>query len=359
MTSSNLNHQDLPVVSIMIATYNSGWILSKTLDAIRKQSYPKKKLDILIVDGGSTDNTRELALKYGCRVLDNPKKEPGYAKLIGFREARGKYLITIDHDEILVNKDSIANKVQALLSVPECRVALCSGYTRAAGSSLFNEYMSEFGDPYSLYIYYFPKGYGFFEKLLRRHYSIVLDTNEHFVVDFKGMKKQPLIEVACLGTMIDREFFVENTDIMTNISTLAHIFYMMLDMDSTRVIVLKGDPLIHDSLDSLKKYWPKLKWRICNNVHFPEKGEVGFSGRAKYYKGFKYKRYFFIPYAFTLVFPLIQGLWLSILRRNPIFILHPVFSIYVAAQILYHYTLKCLGITPAFLSYDGKSKAER
>ena len=52
---------EYPVVSIVIATYNSEKLLPRTLDAIRRQTYPKERIEILIIDGGSKDNTIKIA----------------------------------------------------------------------------------------------------------------------------------------------------------------------------------------------------------------------------------------------------------------------------------------------------------
>ena len=92
-----------PIVSIMIATFNSEKVLPRTLDAIRAQTYPQDKLEILAIDGGSTDSTLEIAKNLGCKIIDNPKTEPTYAKWLGFSKCTGKYLITIDHDEVMEN----------------------------------------------------------------------------------------------------------------------------------------------------------------------------------------------------------------------------------------------------------------
>ena len=115
-----------PLVSIMIATFNSEKVLPRTLEAIRAQTYPQDKLEILAIDGGSTDSTLEIAKKANCKIIDNPKTEPTYAKWLGFSKCTGKYLITIDHDEVMENKDSILLKVKAAEEHPECKVVMCS-----------------------------------------------------------------------------------------------------------------------------------------------------------------------------------------------------------------------------------------
>lgn len=61
----NTTPESLPVVTILIASFNSEKILPRTLEGIKKQSYPQDKLDLLAVDGGSTDGTYALIERYG------------------------------------------------------------------------------------------------------------------------------------------------------------------------------------------------------------------------------------------------------------------------------------------------------
>lgn len=350
----------LPLVSVMIATYNSSKVLRIALDAIARQDYPQDKLELLVIDGGSKDDTLTIAKQYGCRIINNPKTEPVHAKLIGFGEARGKFLIILDHDEEMVNPRSIRNKVLALLDNPTCHAALCSGYECPPNYPGINQYISEYGDPYSLYLYHFSKGNDVLEKTLRKHYTIKYDCDDYLVVDFKYNRRNALFEFVAAATMIDREYFIAmDNRVLTDKVLLVQLFYSMLEHGTTSIILMKNDPLMHYSADSLRRYFPKLKWRICNNVHFPEKGAAGFNGREKYQSGVQWKKYLFIPYSLTLLLPLIEGIWLAVQRRNATFLWHPVLSLYVSVQILHQYLLKLLHITPGFRSYDGKAKIAR
>ena len=53
-------------VSIIIPTKNNGDILEKCLASIQNLDYPKDRYEVIIVDGHSTDDTVEIAEKYGC-----------------------------------------------------------------------------------------------------------------------------------------------------------------------------------------------------------------------------------------------------------------------------------------------------
>ena len=345
-----------PIVSIIIATYNSEKLLSRTLDAIKKQSYPKEKIEILVIDGGSKDDTIHIAEQYGCRILFNNKTEPINAKLIGARSATGKYLITIDHDEVIENEKSIELKVRAMQKFPECKVALCSGYKCPSNYPKLNQYISEFGDPFSLFMYNFPKGDGFLERTLKKHYIVTDENKDYMIISFERMKKQPIFELCCLGTMIDREYFTEIDGAFENGNKMVHLFYIMLEQGNKKVVFVKNDPLVHYSVDSLKAYFPKLKWRICNNIHFKEMGNSGFNGRVQYQNKLKYKTLLFIPYTISCIAPIAHSLFLTITRKNIIYMMHFAFSWYVLGEIVYQYCLKLLHKTPAFTSYDGEKR---
>lgn len=349
----------MDLISVIIATYNSASVLQKVLESIRQQTYPQEYIEILIVDGGSTDKTLELAEAYGCKIVNNPKTEPVHAKLLGVQHALGKYLVTLDHDEVLENRESLSRRVKLLNKNPECKVAFVSGYKRPCNYPALNQYISDFGDPFSLFMYRYPKDYMYFGQVLKRKSQLLYEDANYIKVSFEKMKGNPIIELCCLGTMIDLEFFKKETKICSDSNEMVHLFYIMLNLKQYSAIMTKNDPLVHYSVDSLKAYFPKLKWRICNNVHFPEKAAVGFCGRTKFNRWMKYKKFLFIPYSFSVVCPLVEGAILSIKRNNYIYMLHPVLCIYVSIQILGQMMLKMIGIVPSFKSYDGKEKIER
>ena len=136
-----------PEVTIVIATYNSQKTLPLVLDSIKKQTYPRSRIEILLIDGGSSDSTLALGRKYHCRMKRNPRTEPVYAKYLGYVNAKGKYIMYLDHDEVIENKDDLTRKVQVLGSDERVKMVVGSGYKNPKGYPFINDYVNDFGDP--------------------------------------------------------------------------------------------------------------------------------------------------------------------------------------------------------------------
>jgi glycosyltransferase involved in cell wall biosynthesis len=97
---------NLPSISIVIPTYNSEKFLPLCLQSINEQDYPKDKLEIIIVDGGSTDHTIDIAKKFGVtKILHNPLRTGEAGKALGVKVAKNEIIAFIDSDNILDRKD--------------------------------------------------------------------------------------------------------------------------------------------------------------------------------------------------------------------------------------------------------------
>lgn len=97
-----------PLVTISIPSFNSAKTIEKCLAAIRVQSY--QNIEITIVDGGRDDGTPVIAKKYGA----HHKFFSGQllaARYEGVKNAKGKYTLIFDSDQIL-QKDAIKKAVE-------------------------------------------------------------------------------------------------------------------------------------------------------------------------------------------------------------------------------------------------------
>ena len=88
-------------VSFVIATLNSGNVLTECLISIRRQTCTNIDIEIIIVDGGSTDNTLTIAQDFNCKIIHNPLKTAEAAKTLGIKSAKSDYIVLADSDNIL------------------------------------------------------------------------------------------------------------------------------------------------------------------------------------------------------------------------------------------------------------------
>lgn len=81
-----------PRISIAIPTYNEEANINACLESIRSQNYPEDKIEIFVIDGGSTDKTIEIAQQYAfVTVLANPERDTHIGKMIGLQAATGEF----------------------------------------------------------------------------------------------------------------------------------------------------------------------------------------------------------------------------------------------------------------------------
>jgi chlorobactene glucosyltransferase len=101
-------------VRVVIAARNEAEAIGGCLDDLARQTYPD--LEIVVVDGGSTDGTAEIARRHsGVRVLEEPPLPPGWvgknwACVTGARDASAPYLLFLDGD-VRLHPEAIASAV--------------------------------------------------------------------------------------------------------------------------------------------------------------------------------------------------------------------------------------------------------
>ena len=90
----------LPAVSVVVAVLDGERTLAACIDSLLALDYPRDRLELIAVDNGSRDRTRDLLEGYGgrVRVLDEPVRGPGAARNRGVRDARHPLVAFTDAD---------------------------------------------------------------------------------------------------------------------------------------------------------------------------------------------------------------------------------------------------------------------
>ncbi|MGB9959980.1 MAG: glycosyltransferase family 2 protein [Candidatus Bathyarchaeales archaeon] len=93
----------IDMVSVVIPTLNEAGTIGQTIKTIKKVlKYP---YEIIVVDGNSTDNTREIVEKENCRLIVEPRRGYGVALKTGMEHAKGDVVVMVDGDGTYEIKD--------------------------------------------------------------------------------------------------------------------------------------------------------------------------------------------------------------------------------------------------------------
>ncbi|HLZ12610.1 MAG TPA: glycosyltransferase [Candidatus Acidoferrum sp.] len=153
-------------VTVLITTYNYGQFVEQSIDSVFSQHYPLEKIQIVVVDDGSTDDTSQRVKKYGSRIEYFVKENGGQASAINFglAKARGEIIALLDADDVFV-PSKLASICQAFKDTPSAGMVYhqmlewnsCSNERRALQTPLTSgdmranpqEYLTYFVQPAS------------------------------------------------------------------------------------------------------------------------------------------------------------------------------------------------------------------
>lgn len=148
-----MKQTEFPEVSIITPTLNSERTLKLCLSSIVNQSY-LGKVEIIIADGGSTDNTLKIAKEFGAKIYQNCLKTGEAGKAVGAKYATGEILAFIDSDNILPNKKWLEQLVEPLIKEVEVIASEPLFFTYRKKDHWLTRYFALIGagDPLSLFI---------------------------------------------------------------------------------------------------------------------------------------------------------------------------------------------------------------
>ena len=124
-----------PGVSIVIPLYNAQAWIAETLESVLNQSYPRERLELIIVDDGSTDGSAEIAenalagASLRHEIIQTDNGGPGRARNIGWRRAAGAWIQFLDADDVL-HPEKIERQMAAAKAAPEDVAVVYSAWQR-------------------------------------------------------------------------------------------------------------------------------------------------------------------------------------------------------------------------------------
>ncbi len=102
-----------PKISVIIPAYNEEKDIGNCLSSLQAQSY--KNIEIIVVDDGSKDRTREIVKRFKkVRLIEGAHKGPGFSRNLGAKHAKGKILSFVDAD-MTFDKDYLKNLAKPII----------------------------------------------------------------------------------------------------------------------------------------------------------------------------------------------------------------------------------------------------
>ena len=319
---------------IDLKTYNSERTIEMSLKSIREQNLEQSEVEVLVIDGGSTDNTREIARKYNCIIFDNSKRLPEIAKRIGLKACTGRYIQIMDSDEVFATSYVLKRRIDFMDAHTEVN-CLLARYVPPKKSGISGKYISAVGDPFTAYAYnwFIDGNIGLIKK------TDILKQKGYYIGQFKD---DDIIPIGDSCTLFRGEYLrTKYSDLFDEVNST--VLFQKTVRDTKYIGCIEGDDIVHYTSSSLSTYFKKLKFRVVNNVF--DKNGSGYSAVAENNVALNRRKWGYPLYCISIVFPVIDAVRMSIYYKDASFLLHPLYSWYVMIEIIIQYCLKIIGKT--------------
>jgi len=317
-------------------TFNSGCYIESYLESIEKQDYPKEKIEILFVDGGSTDNTLEIAKKHKIKVIINKLilGEPGFA--LGCEKAKGDLIVFLGHDNQLVQKNWIKLMIKPF-NEANVTVAFPHLENRKKDSWL-TKYVNKFTDPFNHFVYGYTNNPLTFERI----YKISERGNGWMIFDFDLMN-HPILAFD-QGLMLKKKGF--QRDKKTWYCDILPIIDLIKGKKKFAYVPQASD--YHATLNGgLKQFIKKHQWSIDYYLSPKKtfgilKKPFGLKARKDSMSSYRRIRMFFYPfYGISFVLPCLRAIFFYLKDREIEWFYHPLIT-FISAFLIWKEVLRVL-----------------
>lgn len=130
--------ENLPLVSAIVPVYNGENYLREAIESILSQTYPN--IEIIVVDDGSIDSTREIMASYGDKIRSIHKENGGATSALncGIRAMNGEWFAWLSHDD-LWEQTFIEKQIANLQAHPECMFSYSGFYNIDSDGIILNK----------------------------------------------------------------------------------------------------------------------------------------------------------------------------------------------------------------------------
>lgn len=285
-----------PTISFIVPIYNSGHLLSDCFKSIKKQRYPKNKIEIISPDGGSKDNGPQIARSFGAKVVKNRKilAEPGF--MLGASIASGEFIVYMGADNRLAEINWIENMLKPFED-PKI-IAAFPWHRSKKNSTWLTKYFNAFTDP----VNHFVLGSACNPLYFKRAYGVLKKNQNYIVYDF-SLQNFPMLafdQGFTVRKAYQRPSDTEYDDILPVLDIIKR---------KMQIAFVPSCSNFHLTLEKgIFQFVKKMRWIIDNNISGNPK--FGFPTRKSYLSlERKIRLYIWPVYTISLIGPIIYSLF--------------------------------------------------
>ncbi len=313
----------LPKVTFFLPVYNEEKRISRCIESILKQDYPREKIEILVIDGGSGDKTKELASSFECtRIFDNAKKLADFGIKICMRHATGDIFVIFAADNELVSSDWLRFVSDLFINNYKLSVLWCKMIASENDAPINKYYELIQNDPLSFFANKNLQNY------LKNTKAVNLKGRDCYIFDV--CKNRPLVWGAnglVYRTGIIRDIVLQDKFIADN-----DLFQTIVENGYNQVAYIPNLYVFHHSLKNIPD-WVR-KWNRNYVEHFLNQRKTRNLNWIMD-KEFNWKLLLWIVYSCLPVFSIIHSIYLSVKDKRIHWLYHPLMNFLQLATYSY------------------------
>ncbi len=295
-----------PTVSFIIPTLNEERNIERCLESIAAQTFEHSEIEVLIADALSTDATVNLVKIWSeqtnifCRIIPNKKKIAEFGKAEALRQSRGRYLVLLDADNEIVQKDWLNKSLKTFDYFPDI-FGVESNYLKIPGGNAVNNFLTailHINDPLAW-------------EIASKPTLEAEEKHEHLI--YRRFHLPPGYPCGANGFIFARDkidsFLAEDT------FEEGQVTLRLALEGNARFAMINGYGVRHYYTDSLSGYCRKRTKIALKHTTRKEEREtwVDYAGKNIYLAALKH---------LTLVFPLVYSIKQAVARKEPLWLLH-------------------------------------
>lgn len=297
--------------SVIVPVFNEQRRLPAVLESIRRQRYPNDLVEVLVADGGSTDQTVAIANAFGARVFDNPMRraEPGVGALLA--RASGDVAIVMAADNALVGERALE-----LLARPFEDPQIVAAFPAVVSTSrdgATTRYFNAFTDPFNHFVY----GRAASPASFHRAYRVKRRTDDYIVYDFAA-GPMPLVALA-QGFAVRLPYQKPPGTEEDDVAPVEHLIAKGGDIAFVPRAGVEHHT-VNGLPDALRKFGPRIRARLTD-ADQPVWGRLRASDPMR-----RVRAHLWPFYSVSVIVPAIGAVYGLARDRRPEWIFHPILS---------------------------------